>query len=290
MNRFGDFFQLDYFHGIINASDLEKKNLNEISVNAQDRWRIVRRILAKNLVPADHFLHIPKTAGTTLAESLQSDRRRVVISVDAPFGQFLGHLLAAHENPMCLPILTRSHHHYSALKTAGCMPHFRTVFTGFRPAVSIHVSNVNMLMSRLKKFYLNEVQNVGIKQFCEQWDLFLKDDSIYFDYTKKIAIEILSSNAYLRTYSGIYSRYFRHCTEDELDAIKFIHFKDFDRLLTGYFGYESAPARRNSSDSKLIVESDCNEHLKKSLLADDLQILPKIRQRLLSSEQVEKLK
>lgn len=250
------------------------------------RWAIVNRFIRERNVAPVHFLHVPKTAGTTFIETLERDARCLVISVDAPFGVMLHHIRRAYNGSDSLPIITRSHHTHRFLKQNAVLDQSSSIISYYRPSLAIHLSNVNMIMSRMNRFYNDAEQGVGEKEFCKNWDVNLKKLKIDFNNDVQTAKNIIESELYSIEMSGIFNKYFSSCTEDEMRNIFFFSYRDLDNVFKVFFDYDDAPRKRNVSESKILSENDISPILAKSLCHQDSEIEAKIQSLILTPAEV----
>jgi len=255
-----------------------------IELKPVERWKYLKEIFIKEKKrKVIHFLHVPKTAGTTLGVSLQSDKKANVVSVDAPVKEFLNHVkIVKKERDKEKVILTRAHHPFHILRKADVLDSFSSIFSAYRDPIAIHISNVNMIMSRLEKFN----NKVSIKEpelsFCKKWDHILKSKNIVFQNTKEVALQIINSNEYIKEMGNLYYKFFGDCTEEELKLISFIDYRNFDDVYTKIFFYNDVPNRLNVGTNKIISYSDLNNNIIEKLIEKDKFIIDYIQNNLVS--------
>lgn len=262
-----------------------------LGYNNAQRWFLLNALLNNANKTALNFLHIPKTGGTSFGESLAYDNHVDIVSVDASPDVFftqLVQLVYQQGNEQEKPVLIRAHHSllYSATFLTGNLPNLS--FFSFRDPIDIHVSNVNMIMRRLKAFSDGVLQNEPERLFSERWLALLNGT---FSANNDFAQKIIASKAYQQEMGGIYSRNFdsfdweNRLKSKQLFAIKA---EDIDYVFFNAFGYTQLPARRNVSDVKWLAVSDLSEKNKCDLLGRDYRVVEKIKQHLCSGSEFSK--
>jgi len=244
-----------------------------------DRWLLLNSFFEKIELRPIHFLHVPKTGGTTLGETLGADKKITVISVDARIGIFLKMLVNASRFGAERGVLTRAHHPFGLIKNSGCLSRIKLIFSGYRDPEKIHMSMINMIMRRLKSYYAGEELKHDVRIYCERWVNNIEKE---FTYDENFALAVMKSEYYKREASGIYSKFFQDCTASDLDKICFLNSADFDEIFVKVFDYEQPPPRRNVSDERILNEGNYDVETMKSLVAEDDAIVKEIRRRLIS--------
>lgn len=246
-------------------------------LDIEARWILVLHLLRCSNRCANHFLHIPKTGGTTFGEVLAFDRRAAVISVDSDPGTFLGQLRSATYSDPSLPVLTRAHHPYSSVQRGIDEGLVQLVFTAYRDPVSLHVSNVNMIMRRINMFLSCREKLTPLEvQFCHQWMDRMNKFGRCFEDTPQFAKELLLSDYYLQWMGSIYSKFFD--TQQSIESVrkgqtKVIFYRDFDEMFTDVMGYETKPERRNVSDRSYIDISGLSAEEAGRFVGEDREIV-----------------
>jgi hypothetical protein len=85
---------------------------------------------------------------------------------------------------------------------------------------------------------------------------------------------------------GVYSRFFKGCTQNELDGVCFIDYKDFDTIFKVVFGYKVAPPRKNVGKEKIFHLSDCDNPALEALISKDVDIVQEIKKRIINPTEI----
>jgi len=257
------------------------------SDNRVDRWHLVKDISEKRGLSIKHFLHVPKTGGTTFAESLLSDGKALIVSVDAEREVFERHLSLLRSAKPGDRIITRSHHPYSVLEVAGMINHVDLMFSAYRDPVDLHISNVNMIMRRVS-WYLSGAENIpsSIRRFCIEW---LERFEVDYSDTKEFARQLIFSKAYLDYMGSIYSKYYN--TDEAIAAlrgggIKVIYFTDFDDMFTFVMGYDCPPKRKNITKISYLDRKEFSDEEVGLLIGKDRGLLSDICSAMVKPEEL----
>ncbi|WP_171210286.1 MULTISPECIES: hypothetical protein [unclassified Ruegeria] len=258
--------------------------LQELRVSPYDRWKLVSEIL--DLLPdapASLFIHVPKTGGTTLGESVARNNLRNVVSCDAEDKEFLSMLRACCVAPNEMGILFRAHHPYGTIFKNNDESRFDFIFSSFRDPLSVHISNVTMILERLDKYYRGLDQGQGVQKFCEIWDRVIVEGELKFNNSSECAVAILASPHYVKTMAGVYDKFFGRCSDEQLRNVTFFDYRQFDTFMVQRFGFETPPERRNVAQNRKLEIQDIPSMVSQTLLEKDEQIVDRI-QALISGE------
>lgn len=260
---------------------LDNDAISHLAANLSNssRWEIVGSLMNRKQLSACHFLHIPKTGGTTFGESLASDNKALVISVDSDSMTFIRHIKSViHANPDHL-VVTRAHHPYSLISNLVDNGTIKLVFSAYRDPVDLQVSNVNMIMRRMHKYLTGEGSlSKWESEFCKQW---LARFERPYENTSDFARELLLSQSYIRYMGSIYSKFLN--TKKALEGIrtgkiKMIDSTDFDGMFTDVFDYESTPPRRNVSSTSYIDKASLTVEERMTIIGSDNEIIDLIKE------------
>ncbi|CAH1552842.1 hypothetical protein [Vibrio rotiferianus] len=275
------------YNSLISSNDFSSLEFEMFkSLQDVDRWMLLKYILLHKSIRPIHFLHIPKTGGTTLGTSLGKDGKALVIHVDCSPKDYLNQLkrLIALEGKK--PVITRAHHSLSTLKEADVISCFRVMFTVYRDPIKAHVSNVNMIMRRLKSFALNEAMPENVMHFCTVWHGVLQRP---FQYSVEYAKYIISSKEYFNQVGNLYSSYL-----DLKSLIEFVNDRkllifdchNFDDIYTEVFDYSKPPERLNVSEEPLLRVDDVSENTYKILITRDIELVSFISNNIMKPSQL----
>lgn len=205
-----------------------------------------------------YFYHVPKTAGSTISETLETRVGVPVISVDATKETFIRHVKRALSSASQHKIFVRSHLAFPNVETALRSDNCRLKFSVFRDPLNVHISNAKMILRRVNIHRTTGHDNQGVREFSEYWDERLTNLDID-NFDTAVSIEkLLISEAYKTIYQNIYTGYFGRCTENDLDDIFFFNQDYTDRFLEIFFNVPSGSERRNSGSS-LLGEGKLNK-------------------------------
>ena len=253
------------------------------------RWRLITEYIGHNGLRFGHFLHIPKTGGTTLAHELERGAETQLISVDAPWDRFLGQLSHLKSDSSC-SLITRAHHIFPQVINAGGASAARFVFSIYRKSSEVHVSNINMIHRRILRFKADpDGQPADVRAFSLHWLGLLEADGVEVRETKDTAIAIAASDAYVSQMGGIYGRYFSDCPLEEVNKVYFISTEETDDILTTVLGMDRPPARRNTAQSGALQVEDLRQSVIDRLVGDDERIETMIQDRLSSPEDLRRV-
>lgn len=280
-------------HGITLAERVlsEKKPSPELitaidSKSLFERWEFINALLALKPNPAFHFLHVPKTGGTTFGETLGRDRKVIILSVDASADTLAKQVVRFANTDNQSLVMTRAHHSLALVYNSGCHQRFKLMLSAYRSPASIHISNVNMIMRRVQRYTSRKSQPEAEREFSEVWLSSLRSP---FEYNAAYAHQLLTSDHYRQQMGGIYQRFFNSRDWQSLvhkSQLLVIDSQDFDVLLTQGFGYKKAPDRRNVSIQPLLTKNDVSKKEIEPLIAPDREIASFLEQRLSRPELV----
>lgn len=269
------------------VADLDSISDSASLINNKQRWKLVDLIIAGRESAAIIFIHVPKTGGTTFGETLAEDKKADVISVDAPIRTFVRQVYSASKSEGDRYILIRSHHPLSLFSATNVFRDGAGIISAYRDPLEIHTSNVNMIMSRIKKYLTSpESLSFSVREFSKRWI-----DELGFcpEQSRAGAMAVIDSNAYSARMSGIYSRFFDADGAKELiekGRIFVASHDKFELILCSVFGYESIPERKNVSDVRFIVPSDVDSVTESRLCSEDNQISRILRANLRDPKKV----
>lgn len=261
------------------AAAIESKSLFE-------RWEFISALLSLKPDPAFHFLHVPKTGGTTFGETLGRDRKVIILSVDASADTLARQVVRFASSDNQTLVMTRAHHSLALVYNSGCHQRFRLMLTAYRPPASIHISNVNMIMRRIRRYTSRKSQPASEREFSEEWLSTLPSP---FEYNAVYAQQLLTSDHYRQKMGGIYQRFFNSRDWQSLirkNQLLVVDSRDLDVLLTKGFGYEKPPERRNVSLQPLLTTSDVSERDIEPLIAPDRDVATFLKQNLSCPDRV----
>lgn len=263
--------------------------LQEIAaLNLLERWMLYSAILELKSLSAVHFLHVPKTGGTTFGETLGKDGKAIIISLDSLPETFYRQLLRLKAASSKSLIISRAHHGLSLVLKSNCIKHIRLIFTAYRDPIDVHISNVNMIMRRIAS-YNDGVDMPHIeKTFCRHW---LNTFNNSFENTKTFAHIIIVSKEYQDEMQGIYSQLFNVRGWEELiysNKLAAIPSTLFDDMFVEVFGYESPPVRKNVSKSPILERADLDEKIFSKLIQRDEKITKFLSKHLIEPSDLKK--
>jgi hypothetical protein len=242
------------------------------------RWELVCLLIKKTGCKAAHFLHVPKTGGTTLCEALAERGSARVIYVDSDPLTFASHLKSACCAESQAPILTRAHHPHSVMEKVFSTGLIDLVFSSYRDPVSLHISNVNMIMRRMNLYFSTPSRLTEWEtRFCTTWQGRFESD---YENTDSFAKRLLLSDSYIRHMGSIYNKLFNTgeaVTSIAKKQIKIIYYKDLDSVFTNMTGDCAVPERRNVSDNTRVIESELSSEERARIIGNDDGILGLIR-------------
>lgn len=175
-----------------------------------------------------HYIHIPKTGGTSIGENIEKSEMMSVISIDDEFQRLLVQLNNALNNKEIRPILTRAHYPYIYLRAAKYLEHCDRVFTTIRCPFEIAISNAYMIARRLlgnqdaleatlsKDFDIN----VSINEYMK-WDI------------HKLAEKIISSKKHIEMFENLYEKFFFGV--QDMFKIEIIDYQDINEYISKNF-------------------------------------------------------
>lgn len=237
-----------------------------------ERWIFLTECLKQKQSNVLHFLHIPKTGGTSFGETLGQDKKAVIISVDALPETFAGQIMRFQRAKPEELVVTRAHHSLKLVEMSGCLEFISLVLTAYRNPLEVHISNVNMIMRRVANYVKGSQMPAAEKIFCEQW---LQDFSEPFTETKAFAIRLLKSDIYRKRMGGIYSLFLKGSSWKKLHRkgkLVVIASEKFDAMFTDVFDYQVLPERKNVSLAPMISVSDIAPSSLASLVKNDKSI------------------
>ena len=251
-----------------------------------DRWVLLKTVLNDHPRRVIHFLHIPKTGGTTIASALGSDSRFAVISMDTSSEVFQYQLAQLSDLDQKKIVIIRGHHAFSLLEDSGVVEDVHLSFSTIRDPAEIQASNVNMILRRVAAFLGQERQNREEAEYAKRWLLAMGGR---FEPTAEFALEILASTAYLREMGQVYSKFLGGSGwEKALASGRYvcIEREDVDFLLGECFGYSSTPARKNVTYGGPISAEMIPQELKRDLIRNDYRIFDQLRRNALDRRRI----
>jgi hypothetical protein len=187
------------------------------------RLNIMSYCFERARTKVSHYIHIPKTGGTSIGESIEKSEMMSVVSIDDEFQRFLTQLSNALKNKDLRPIFTRAHYPYIYLMAAKYLQHCEKVFTTIRCPFEIAVSNAYMIARRVlsnqyplalmsKDFDIN----VSLEE-CKKWDV--------HEFAKKI----ISSQNHIAMFKNLYENFFKGL--DNYFVLDVIFFEDINQYI-----------------------------------------------------------
>ncbi|WP_426415792.1 hypothetical protein [Aestuariirhabdus sp. LZHN29] len=234
-----------------------------------ERWLLVKECLRQKPSNALHFLHIPKTGGTSFGETLGQDKKAVIISVDALPETLAGQLLRFSNTDEKMLVITRAHHSLKVIENSGCLEHISLVLTAYRNPAEVHVSNVNMIMRRVSNYIDGQGMLKAERIFCKEW---LENFPMKFSNTKEFAKCLLRSDVYRDRMGKVYSLFLLGSCWKKMIKSKelFVISSDsFDDLFVDVFDYAVLPTRKNVSVSPMLTLEDFDAKCLSGLVAGD---------------------
>lgn len=250
-----------------------------------DRWCLLYAVLSRRSFRVLHFLHVPKTGGTTLTAALNADPRFQVVSVDAPEHLFLRQLQVVARLLEPKTVLVRAHHGISLAMDSGVHELAKLALTTIRDPVEIHVSNANMIGRRIACLLEGQKQGQEEKEYAMRWLDVMEGD---FEPTAEFSLSILASPAYKCEMGQVYSKMFDHPRWRALvrnRRIMVLDKEQLDEVMIGAFGYPVAPMRRNVDESGQLTPSLIPSRLKAELMQGDGKIFEFLKQNAFSADE-----
>lgn len=248
-----------------------------------ERWVLVRKILAEVPHAAIHFLHIPKTGGTTLTSAMDADPRFIVVSVDGQIDIFLQQLRRLVTEQERKIAFIRAHHGLSLLADSGASEQVAFSFATIREPAQIHASNANMIVRRIRHLLGDRSRSDEEKEYAARW---LKIMHGRHEDTEQFAIDVLSTPEYLSEMGSVYAKLF-----DSVDWQQALHRNDLfcvckehlDELFSEALGYAKPPGRKNvTTRGPLSAERIPRDTLKR-LIAKDQRIYSELNRQVTNS-------
>jgi len=237
-----------------------------------ERWVLLARVLEEAPHSVVHFVHVPKTGGTTLAAALSADARFLVVSVDGRAELFIKQLRKLRNDATGRVVFVRAHHGLSLAVQSGANELLSVGLTTLRAPEAIHASNANMIVRRIRKLVANKAQSAEDAEYASRWLAVMQgrhENSLQF------ALEILSTPEYRAEMGGVYAKMFdipgwREALRDG----KLLCFDkdDLDGLFSTAFGYSQPPSRRNVSNDGPLHADQIPSPLLRSLVESDQEI------------------
>lgn len=173
-------------------------------------WRLLSKI--KTLSPDTPFIyhyHIPKTGGTSIFANLLDTTSWIPFNTDQETEILIGKINAFRElNRSGSPkLFGRSHNNANSLARFHANTIYDQAFSFYRDPMSIHISNMNMIVSRILCLQSGVTpRQSDIGRWTIKWIniLNLSADSDSFEIVEKL----LASEDYILEYSSILSKYF----------------------------------------------------------------------------------
>jgi hypothetical protein len=209
-----------------------------------ERCQTLRELIPSS-APILYFLHVPKTAGTHLAITLQESHKVNVFSLDSTDEGFASRV---HWYRPERPTFVRSHLFWTHAY-ANFLKHFPNtkVFSILRSPYALHFSMASMIRDRALKMAADQptASNPYIKYLPDGLESFSRLESL-----DQVA-SILAADRYKTEYSSIYTRYFGYVEENEpspLNACYMMPISQVDNLLKAVLHLDtSTQERRNQS-------------------------------------------
>ncbi|HEY9041766.1 MAG TPA: hypothetical protein VIN66_06250 [Rheinheimera sp.] len=249
-----------------------------------ERWMLLQHVLNETKRVAFNYLHIPKTGGTSLGETLANDKHVDIVSVDALPVVFARQISRLY-NTTQLPVMVRAHHslQFSALLIAKGL--FTTSFLTYRNPIDIHVSNINMIIRRLVAYEAGEVLTEPEIQFCREW---LSKLTTGFADTEQFAVKLANSDAYLQAMGNIYARNLNTANWQKLvkqKSLLVLDTSDIDRVFNRVFKYEKVPLRKNVSHDKWLTVDCLTPEVKQRLQSKDVKVVDFLNRHLSDADE-----
>lgn len=251
-----------------------------------ERWLFLSEIFKQKSISPVHFLHVPKTGGTTFGETLGQDKKALIISADAQSATLARQIMRLVNAPENSFVLTRAHHSLKVLDQAQCLSLFSLIISSYRDPLAVHVSNVNMIVRRLARFINKEKMPEAELAFCQEWQAALKNQ---FRNSQEFAIELLKSDAYAQKMGTIYHRFYNLTGWNKLIRHKklvVIASSSFDKMFTDVFDYPSPPKRKNVSDNPILNVRDIQKENYQHLIESDQSIIQFLESNLVEPKDI----
>ena len=237
-----------------------------------ERWVLLQTVLGSAPHAALHFLHVPKTGGTTLTAALAVDPRFLVISVDGPRDSFMRQVSRLLEDEESKVVFIRAHHGLSMLKQSGTDKCVDFSFTTIRDPAAIHASNVNMIVRRIRRLVEDQSQSKEEKEYAARWlDVMQGRHERDVDF----ALEILSTAEYRKEMGAVYAKMLDMPgwkNEVQRGRLLCLDMEELDRVFEEGFGYVKPPSRKNVNTDGPLDADQIPGPVLEPLLADDLEI------------------
>ena len=250
-----------------------------------ERWVLLEKGLRGSRNPVLHFLHVPKTGGTTLTAALAADRRFLVVSVDGPPDVFIRQIRGILESRERKLVFIRAHHGWSLVRQSGAAGHVDFAFTTIREPAAIHASNANMIVRRIQRLVGGQSQSQEEREYATRWLDIMQgrhgEDS-------RFAVEILSTPEYRREMGGVYSTMFDvpDWKDDVLGGrLLCIDMEQLDRFFAEGFGYVQPPPRKNVSTDGPLATDQIPAAILDPLIDPDLEIFRFLSESKVAPEQ-----
>lgn len=237
-----------------------------------ERWALLQSVLNQASRPVLHFLHVPKTGGTTLTAALMADARFSVVSVDGPWVAFLAQLQALVQRADPGLVFVRAHHPLSMVRGSGVGRLADLSISTIREPAAIHASNANMIIRRIQGLLNREKQAVEEQAHASRWLNIMGGE---FDPSEQYALDILSAPEYRAEMGGVYATMFDAPgwrRDVEQGRLLCFDMAQLDELFERAFGFPALPLRRNVSTETTLAPDQIPSGLLESLVQDDAEI------------------
>lgn len=237
-----------------------------------ERWVLLEQVLNASGHAALHFLHVPKTGGTTLTTALAADRRFLAVSLDGARDELIQQLRGILEDKQGKVVFIRAHHGLSMSWQSGVADRVDLSFTTIRDPAAIHASNVNMILRRIQCLIGEQPQSPEDREYASRW---LKILQGRHDKDIQGAVEILATPEYRQEMGSVYSKMFDvpdWKAEVQSGRLLCFDMEQLDRLFADGFGYDKLPARENVSTDGPLGADQIPRAILDSLIEDDRKI------------------
>ena len=237
-----------------------------------ERWVLLQRVLSASAHPALHFLHVPKTGGTTLTAALAADRRFLVVSLDGRRDSFIQQLRKVFKDDQGKLVFIRAHHGLSLVRQSGVADQVQFSFTTIRNPAAIHASNANMIVRRIQCLTGKQVQSPEEREYAMRW---LNTMQGRHDDDTQFAVDVLAMPEYLAEMGAVYSKMFDVPDwKEEVRSGRLLCFdlEQLDRLFADGFGYDTPPVRKNVSTDGPLHAGQIPDGILDPLIETDLEI------------------
>jgi hypothetical protein len=229
-------------------------------------WQELAKIKFAN--PGSRFIyhyHVPKTGGTSIFANLLQTAGWFPFNTDKPIKAINKELSSCkgyiEGGPYPLNLYGRSHNLANRLLAQSAQKVYDASFCFYRDPLSIQLSNINMIVNRVIRFFGEEYPSGStLYEWTSEWISELGICQTDIEKPQELAYRLSGSNAYISRYAGILSRYFPE-RPDELHKflsdmkMTLFSMKCLDQFQSTVFGIAS-PVIANKNNAYYLRKDD----------------------------------